>query len=239
MPSYNSSKYIKETIGSVILQTYKNWELIIVDDCSTDNSVDVIKQFDDDRIIVVENECNSGAAKSRNNAIKKAKGNWIAFLDSDDLWMCDKLEKQLSFMSNNSVVFSCTDYKVISEDGKECSKFSPKKEEYTYKDILKHCYVGCSTVIYNVDKLGKVYMPLAEKREDLACWLTILRSGEKVYYLHEFLAKYRLHSRSVSAKKTKMIRYQWNVYRKFEKLSIIKSIYYMIHWAIKGFLKYR
>ena len=238
MPNFNSAKFINETVDSVINQSYKNWELIIVDDCSTDNSIEILSQYTDDRIRLIKSEQNYGAALSRNKAIEAANGSWIAFLDSDDLWAYDKLEKHLSFMVDKSAVFSCTDYKVIDGDRKEVSQFSPKKDEYFYNDILKHNCIGCSTAIYDAKKLGKVYMPLAEKREDFACWLEILKRGYSVCYFHEFLAEYRVHGKSVSSKKSKMIKHQWNVYRKFERLSIFKSAYYMLHWALKGFFKY-
>lgn len=240
MPNYNSSKFIKKTIDSVISQTYTNWELIIADDCSTDDSISIINNFNDSRIKLINNEKNGGAAVTRNNAIKEAKGKWIAFLDSDDLWEEDKLKKHLEFMMNNDSVFSCTAYKVINSNGELIKDYNPKKDVYTYKDILKHCSIGCSTVIYNCEKLGKVYMPInAEKREDFACWLSILKNNINVSCYHELLTTYLVHSNSVSSKKTKMIKYQWNVLRKVEKISFIKSVYYMINWAFYGFFKYR
>ena len=240
MPIYNASKYLNETIESVIAQTYTNWELILVDDCSTDNSIELIKRFADDRIKLMENQTNSGAAVSRNRAIEKANGKYIAFLDSDDLWSKDKLSKHLDFMNEQNSAFSCTNYSVVDCQNEKETVFSPKKDTYSYKDILKHCYIGCSTVIYDSEKLGKVYMPTqAEKREDFACWLQILKTGIDVSCLHENLTTYKIHQNSVSTNKTKMIKYQWRVYRKIEKICIVKSLYYMMHWAIKGFFKYR
>lgn len=240
MPNYNSSRFIKKAIDSVVAQTYKNWELIIVDDCSSDNSLEIIKEYNDDRIYVVRNATNSGTAVSRNNAIKIAKGRWIAFLDSDDLWKPEKLEKQIFFMESNVYSFSFTDYAVIDKDNKILTLYKPKKDNYRYKDILKHNSIGCSTVIYDKKQLGEILMPeQAIKREDLACWLRILRKNEMVHCLHECLTEYRVCAGSVSSNKTKMAKYQWNVYRKLEKLSIIKSFYYMLHWAIRGVLKYR
>lgn len=239
MPNYNSEKYLEEAIKSVINQTYKNWELVIADDCSTDRSVEVIKQFNDERIKLLSTGKNAGAAVARNKAIDNAKGKWIAFLDSDDLWNPEKLEKQLAFMTNKNVPFSFTHYYFDRNDG-NLSEFAPKKDEYSYKDILKHCYIGCSTVIYNVDTLGKVYMPVeAEKREDFGCWLSILKRGYSAVCLHELLTTNKEHQDSVSHDKIKMVKYQWNVYRKVEKISFFKSLYYMMHWAIKGFFKYK
>lgn len=240
MPNYNSAEYIAETIESVLNQTYDNWELIISDDCSTDGSIEIINNYNDSRIKLLINKENSGAAISRNNAIDVAKGKYIAFLDSDDLWNKEKLSKHLSFMSEGGHAFSCTSYSVVKGDNQEVSVFAPKKDKYTYKNILKHCYIGCSTVIYDSEKLGKVYMPTnAEKREDFACWLQILKTGVDVVCFHKNLTTYKVHQDSVSTKKTKMVKYQWRVYRKIEKISLLKSMYYMIHWAIKGFFKYR
>lgn len=240
MPNYNSRKYLEATVESVVAQTYGNWELIIVDDCSTDGSLDLLTRFNDERIRIFKNETNSGAACSRNRAIDEAKGEWIAFLDSDDLWERDKLSHHISFMVNNNAVFSCTDYSVIDSADKQVAEFRPDKEEYDYKMLLRHCYIGCSTVIYNCDALGKVYMPTeAEKREDYACWLGILKSGVAAIHYHESLTRYRLRDGSVSSKKLDLVKYQWNVYRNVERLSLFESAAYMCYWAVLGFLKYR
>ena len=235
-----SVPYIEKTIQSVIDQTYQNWELIIVDDCSTDNSVEIIESFHDDRIRLLHNLENSGAAVSRNHAIREANGRWIAFLDSDDLWASSKLLAHLQFMLETGAVLSFTDYTVVDSDETVITDFVPNRKVYDYRTILKHCYIGCSTAIYDAEKLGRVYMPEnAEKREDFACWLSILRDGKTAECFHQSLTTYRVHTKSVSSNKMQMIKYQWNVYRKVEKLSIIKSAYYMMHWAIKGVLKYR
>lgn len=240
MPNYNSEEYIKETVESVIAQTYENWELIIVDDCSTDRSLEVVASLNDPRIRVISNESNSGAAVTRNRAIDEAKGRWIAFLDSDDLWNKDKLTAHLGFMVENEAAFSFTSYHVVDNGGQTITEFAPQKDTYDYKAILKHCYIGCSTVIYDSERLGKVYMPTdAIKREDFACWLRILRTGEKAVCFHESMTTYRVRGNSVSSNKLKMVKHQWNVYRKVEKISLIKSAVYMMHWAVMGVLKYR
>ena len=239
MPNYNGEEYLRETIDSVIAQTYQNWELIFVDDCSTDNSVEIVKSYNDSRIKVICNEANSGAAVSRNRAIEAAIGRWMAFLDSDDLWNPSKLMDQLAFMKDTECSFSFTHYFFDRDDG-NLTEFSPKKDVYDYKTILKHCYIACPTVIYDVEALGKVYMPTdAIKREDFGCWLSILKRGVNAHCLHKALTTVKIHAGSVSYNKTSMIKYQWAVYRKVEKISVIKSMYYMVHWAIKGVLKYR
>ena len=240
MPNYNSEKFVANSIKSILAQTYANWELLFVDDCSTDKSVEIVKSLIDDRIKFFSTERNSGAAVARNMAIKAANGRWIAFLDSDDLWLPEKLEKQLSFMVEKDIAFSFTYYDVLNSDYDIVSSYKLKKTEYSYKDILKHNHIGCLTAIYDVDKTGKILMPVsAVKREDMACWLRILKTGVCAHCLQECLAQYVIHSSSVSSSKLKMIKYQWNVYRKVEKLSFFKSVYYMMHWAVSGLFKYK
>lgn len=240
MPSYNSAKFICEAVDSVIAQTYKNWELIIIDDCSTDKSLTILGQYDDQRIRVIKSMENNGAAVTRNKGIEQANGRFIAFLDCDDIWHKDKLWLSLKFMMSNDYIFVCTDYTVVNERKDFITEYKPKKDKYGYKQILKHNCIGCSTVVIDREMLTDVYMPTAAvKREDFACWLKILKQGRKAYVLHRSLTVYRRRNSSVSSRKAKMAKYQWNVYRKVEKLSIIKSMYYLMHWAIKGVFKYR
>lgn len=240
MPNYNSEKYIEETINSVLAQTYQNWELLFVDDCSSDASLELANAFHDERIRIFSMSKNGGAALTRNRAIEEARGKWIAFLDSDDLWVPEKLERQITYMQGNGISFSYTDYEVIDENNTTVSTFKPSLDVCRYKDILKHNHIGCLTVIYDADKLGKVLMPTAAiKREDVACWLSILKRDEPAYCLHECLARYKVHSNSVSSNKLKMVKYQWRVYRKVERINVIKSFYYLSYWAVAGILKYR
>ncbi len=240
MPNYNSEKYVEATIKSVLDQTYQNWELLFVDDCSQDQSLEIVKSFEEKRIKILSTEKNRGAAVARNVAIKEAKGKWIAFLDSDDIWLPDKLEKQITYMQKNDISFCHTDYEVVDKNGNTVSVYKPRIDVCKYKDTLKHNHIGCLTVIYNSDKLGKVFMPTdAIKREDMACWLNILKNGEQAYCLHECLAKYKVHSKSVSSNKFKMMKYQWNLYRNVERLSPLRCTYYITNWAILGLLKYR
>lgn len=240
MPNYNSEKYIEAAIKSVLAQTYKNWELLLVDDCSSDNSLELAKAFEDERIRIFSTKENGGAALARNKGIEEAKGRWIAFLDNDDLWTSDKLEKQIPYMQNNGIAFSYTDYEVIDENHTVISTFKPRLDVCKYKDILKHNLIGCLTVVYDSEKLGKVFMPTnAVKREDMACWLSILKNGEEAHCLHECLAQYKVHSNSVSSNKLKMLKYQWQVYRKVEEINVFKSFYYLTCWAIMGVVKYR
>lgn len=240
MPNYNGAPYIRETVASVLAQSYENWELLFVDDCSSDNSLEIIRSFSDERIQILSTQANSGAARARNVAIEAARGKYIAFLDSDDLWFPDKLSRQLTFMEENGYVFTFGDYEVIDGQGKQLALFQPRLDSCTYPDVLRHNYIGCLTALYNAQVLGKVLMPEdAIKREDLACWLAILKKTEKAYCLHEVLAQYKVHANSVSSNKLKMMKYQWDTYRKVEHLSLVKSMYYLANWAVLGFLKYR
>ena len=176
-PTYNCGKFITETIESVIGQTYKNWEMIIVDDCSKDNTQEIVKKYlkNDKRIKYIKFEKNQGAAIARNTAIREAKGRYIAFLDSDDLWSKDKLEKQINFMKKNSYSFTCTAYEQIDENNNLLNKIIRPKIKADYNRILLDCPVGNSTVMYNVDELGKFEVPNIRKRNDDALWLQILK----------------------------------------------------------------
>ena len=238
-PSYGSEKFIAQTIESVIAQTYQNWEMIIVDDVSPDNSNDIIESFvkKDNRIKLIKLEKNSGPAVARNKAIKEARGRYIAFLDADDLWMSDKLEKQIKFMNENNLGFTYSAYKLIDEEDNKKGTFIPPKK-VSYKSILKTNPIGCLTAIYDTQKLGKIYMPNILKRQDYGLWLKILKEIRQTKGILEPLAIYRIRKNSVSSNKFKSAQYQWKIYREVEKLNILKSIYYFIHYAIKGIFKY-
>jgi glycosyltransferase involved in cell wall biosynthesis len=228
-PLYNSEKFIEETIQSVLNQTYSNWEMIIVNDCSTDNGVDILKKYSekDNRIKLIQLIKNGGGAVARNRAIEEAKGKYIAFLDSDDLWKPEKLEKQIKFMKENSYSFTFTKYQQMNENGEKLEKYIEVPKTLNYKQALLKNPIGCLTVIYDSEKLGKVYLPLIRKRQDYALWLKILKSGVTGYGLNENLAYYRLRENSISSNKVDLIKYQWKLYREIEKLNIFESIFYL------------
>lgn len=228
-PSYNSAEFIVQTIESVISQSHKNWEMIIVDDNSTDNTVQCIKPFitSDQRIQLYQLSKNCGTAVARNTAIQKAKGTYIAFLDSDDVWLPNKLEKQLLFMKVNDFNFSHTFYDVIDEKGTFLNKKVRPAYKMNYNKMLYSNKIGCLTAMYNAEKLGKVYMPNIRKRQDYALWLTILKKEKNVYCLQETLALYRDRSNSISNNKIEMLKWNWQLYRKEEKLSYVKSFFYI------------
>ena len=234
MPTYNCEKFIGNTIESVINQTYKNWELIIVDDCSTDNTkqlVDCYKEKDN-RIKYYKFSENQGAAMCRTKSMEIAKGNYIAFLDSDDLWKSNKLEKQIKFMEENDYSFTCTAYEQIDEKGKKLNKIINVKEKADYNRVLLDCPVGNSTVMYNVDKLGKFKVPNIRKRNDDALWLQILKKEKYIYGMKDVLMEYRIRANSISSNKLDLIKYHWKLYRDIEHLSIFRSTFHVCWWGV-------
>jgi teichuronic acid biosynthesis glycosyltransferase TuaG len=240
MPLYNSEKFLSSAIESVISQTYKNWELILIDDKSTDNSLQKAMQHmkQDSRIKLIELQDNSGPAIARNTGIKAAKGKYIAFLDSDDMWLPEKLELQIKFMNERNTNFSYTAYRKIDEDGENRGIVSVP-ESITYNKLLNTNIIGCLTAIYNAEKLGKIYMPNIIKRQDYALWLKILKKEVQAFGLNIPLAIYRVRKNSVSSNKLKAAFYQWKIYREIEQLNIIKSLYHFINYMYYGFMKYR
>ena len=236
MPSYNSEKYIKASIESVLNQTYPKWELLIVDDCSTDKTVEIIKSFKDERIKFFQNEKNSGAAVSRNKALLEAKGRWIAFLDSDDLWLPTKLEEQLLFMIGNNYHFSFTDYKV-SVDGKITNVVITGPKKVNFRKIKHYCYPATLTVVYDADVVGLVQISDIKKNNDYAMWLRILRKVEGYRY-PKALSIYSKHSESISSgKKTKLIKWHYILFRNDQGYSRIYSLLLTIGNLWYGFWK--
>ena len=240
-PTYNSAKYIIASIESVKAQTFKDWELIIVDDCSSDKTVSLIEteMNNDNRIILMKNQTNLGAAKSRNLAIEKARGQYIAFLDSDDLWVSSKLVKQLEFMEKNNAAFSFTSYEFINEKGESMNRNVNVPQKMNYNDLLKNTIIGCLTVMIDVTKVGKIKMPDIRTRQDTAMWLKILKTGTIAYGLNEPLAKYRKVNDSLSSNKFKMIYKTWRMYRDVEKLTLFKTTYVFIYYIINALKKHK
>lgn len=235
MPAYNCEEYIAQAIESVIKQTYQKWELIIIDDCSTDRTAEIVEKYSqqDTRVLFKKNRKNHGAAFSRNKAIKYSRGEFIAFLDSDDLWDQEKLERQLLFMRKENSVFSCTYYRKIDNEGKETGECIKNKRRILYKDLLKNC-PGNSTVIYNAKKLNKTFIPDIKKRNDYVMWLKVIKKAGSMETLDDILGSHRVRKGSLSKNKLDLIQYHWYVYRKIEKLSLIYSIYLIFYWSLKG-----
>lgn len=238
MPIFNCENFLENAINSVIFQKYEDWELIVVDDCSTDRSLAIAKSCmrKDCRIKLIKMQENSGASIARNIAIDAAVGKYIAFLDGDDCWEPEKLEKQISFMREKNIAFSYTAYRKIDETSKVyCTVNVPERVDY--KNLLKTCVIGCLTAVYDVEKIGKIFMPINTKREDFATWLLILKKIEFAYGFKEPLANYRVYEKQSSSKKIKMAKENWLLYRNIEKLNILQTIYYFSHYAIRGFLR--
>ncbi|MFB5197484.1 glycosyltransferase family 2 protein [Neobacillus sp. KR4-4] len=238
-PSYNASLFIEQTITSVRKQTYQNWEMIIVDDCSTDNTPEILEQIEkeDERIKVIYLNQNGGAAVARNIALQNAKGRYVAFLDSDDCWKPEKLQKQYSFMQTNYYAFTFTGYELITNDGVLLNKQIPAPEQITYNDMLKNTIIGCLTVMIDRKTVGHFQMPNIRTRQDLATWLAILKKGFNAYGLNENLAEYRTGNPSISRNKWKAAKMNWFVYRKVEKLNVIKAFWCFSHYAFHALLK--
>ena len=212
MPSYNTAKYISDSIESVMTQTYTNWELIIVDDCSTDNSLEIIRSFNDKRIIILQNEKNSGAAISRNYALREAKGKWIAFLDSDDTWAPEKLEKQIRFMQDNNYSFTFTDYRICL-NGEWMPYINTGPNVINKRKLYDYCYFSTITVMYEREKVGLIQIADLRKNNDYAMWLQAIDKCN-AYRLPECLSYYIKHEGSISSgNKTKLIKWHYKLFR--------------------------
>ncbi|EZH65909.1 glycosyl transferase [Bacillaceae bacterium JMAK1] len=238
MPAYNCEKYISESITSVINQKYTFWELIIVDDCSSDNTPNIIKNFSeaDERIKFIRLESNSGAAYTRNVALNLSKGRFISFLDSDDTWLPEKLAEQINYMIKNNYYFTCTNYNKIDEYGNPISHTVTTLNKYNYNSLLKYS-VGNSTVIYDSKKLGKIEGTNIRKRNDYALWLKVIKKSDYIYGFNKVLSNHRVRAHSISSNKISLIVYHWIVYRRFEQLNLFKSTYLVIFWIVSGVRK--
>ena len=247
MPSFNTASYIAESIESVLHQTYTDWELIVVDDCSTDNTDEVMEGYlEDKRIRYFKNDKNSGAAVSRNKALREAKGKWIAFLDSDDLWNPDKLDKQIRFMENNNYHFSYTNYSEIDSEGKSNGIIVTGPKKISRTGMYNYCWPGCLTVMYDAEFIGIIQIADIKKNNDYAMWLKVCKKAD-CYLLDEELALYRRgRSGSVSSHSIKtMIIWHYKLFRYAEKQNVIKALfntgrnmifglYKKIHYLLKG-----
>lgn len=239
VPVYNAGKWIEDTILSVRSQTYRDWELILVDDGSTDNSVDEIRGFmtdGEDRIRLIDaGEKNRGAAHARNRGVEEAKGRYICYIDADDLWSPDKLEKQLAFMKENNAAFSFTGYEFADESGVGVQKIVRVPKTITYKQALKNTTIFTSTVMFDMDKLTKddIMMPEVPS-EDTATWWKVLKKVGRAYGLDEQLTLYRRGSGTLSSNKMTAIQRIWNLYRNVEGLGAVYSAYCFVFWAVRA-----
>lgn len=240
VPVYNAERFLPETIGLVQKQTYRDWELILVDDCSSDNGVAIVRQYakDDTRIRLIQQEVNAGAARSRNLGISQANGRYLCFLDADDIWTSQKLEKELAYMKEKKAAFVFTGYEFADAKGEGLGKIVHVPETISYEQALKNTTIFTSTVMIDRDKIADtdIYMPQIAS-EDTATWWHILKKYQIGYGLDENLVRYRRTEGTLSSNKLVAIQRIWGLYRRQEKLSWCKSIYCMFFWAFRAVLR--
>ena len=242
MPVHNAEKYLSESISSVLQQTYPYWELLIVDDCSTDNSLAIINRYAvlDARIRCLKTDAPSGSpCLPRNLGIKAAQGRFIAFLDSDDCWLPNKLEQQLYlFGETGTIGLVFSDYEKMSEEGERNHRVVKAPHEVDYKHLLRGNVIGCLTAIYDTSKVGKMFF-MQHTHEDYILWLSILKKGFVAVNTGTVEALYRVRRNSVSSNKLKVLSWQWDIYRNIEKTGLLKAMYYFAHYAYKAYRKAR
>ncbi len=242
VPVYHAEKYIEETMNCVCAQTYLNWEMLLVVDGPEDPTVEVIRKYlektGENRICLFIQEKNQGAALARNRGVAEAKGRYIAYLDADDLWTADKLEKEVNFMKQKDAAFAFTGYEFADENGKGTGKVVKVPEKLTYKEALKNTTIFTTTVMFDTKKIDKAMLEMPNMRsEDTALWWRILREGYTAYGLNENLVLYRRPAVSLSSNKIVAIKRIWNLYRKAEKLSIPYSCYNFCFWAVRAVIR--
>lgn len=239
-PAYNAAAYIAETIESVLAQTYTNWEMLIVNDCSKDNTAEIVESYakKDKRIKLINLKQNSGVAAARNTAIKNAKGRYIAFLDSDDLWKKEKLQKQIQFIQQNGYAFTFTSYEHFKEIKENIQNQVQIPKSLNYNQALKGNQIGCLTVMLDKKQIPNIHFT-KQKHEDYILWLNILKQGITAYGIQESLALYRTgNSKSISGNKMQSALWTWKVYRESQKFSMLKSAYCMLFYVMNGLRKH-
>lgn len=239
VPVYNAEKFIREAMDSVRAQTYENWELLLVEDGSSDGSVDVITGYiaetQETRIRLIRQPSNQGAARARNRGVREAAGRYITYLDADDLWMPEKLEHELRFMEEKDAAFAFTGYEFADEHGVGLGKIVRVPETLVYRQALSNTTIFTTTVMFDTAKISKELLEMPEiKSEDTALWWRILRTGYTAYGLDENLARYRRAGRTLSSNKLVAIRRIWNLYRKAEGLNLARSIWHFCFWAVRA-----
>ena len=239
VPVYNVEKFIVETMECVRGQSYGKWELLLIEDVSTDSTKTVIETYlqekKDERIRLICQPENKGAAHARNRGLAEAKGRYIAYLDADDLWMPKKLERELAFMEEHQAAFAFTGYEFADEQGRGLGKVVQVPETLSYKEALKNTTIFTTTVMFDTDKIDKsmLEMPIM-KSEDTALWWKVLRNGYTAYGLNENLVKYRRAGKSLSSNKLEAVRRIWNLYRKAEGMGMFSSAYHFCFWAVRA-----
>ncbi|QDP85633.1 glycosyltransferase family 2 protein [Chryseobacterium sp. SNU WT5] len=237
-PCYNSANFLNETIQSVTNQSFTDWEWLITDDCSSDDSVEIIMKINDPRIILTIAEKNGGAGHARNLSLEKATGKYITFLDADDYWEPNFLEEMVSFMKKEKAELAYSNYARCDEDlTPKIADFQADKE-VTFDNLLKTCRLSLLSSMYDSERVGKEFFPPGSKREDHVMWLNLLKKIPVGKPLPKTMAKYRMHATSISRRKTNIMKDQYLVYKNHMKFSTLKSWYYTTNWALNGFMKY-
>lgn len=237
-PIYNSEDFLEETLKSILNQTYNKWESILINDNSKDSSFRIAQKYAklDSRFKIINLESSHGAAKARNIGIEAAKGRFIAFLDSDDIWTNDKLDKQINYMIVHQVGFSYTNYSQFGEaSNSDVNIYAPNK--INYSQLLKANYIGCLTVVYDTSEKGKFYFPLTKKRHDFALWLTMLKKFDYAYNVGESLARYRVHDNSLSSNKKDAFQSYFHILHDIEKVNKFIAFYYTVRFSVISIIK--
>lgn len=239
MPAWNAETTIAESIESVKNQSLEDWELIVVDDASSDTTCETVRGFCalDERVTLLPLQQNSGAAKARNTAIEASRGRFIAFLDSDDLWYADKLKAQVEFMQHEDIELSYGAYVIKERQATRGQVFTPP-DTVTYKSLLKTCDIGCLTAMYDTSACGKVFMPDVRRRQDYGLWLRLLKTGVRAARTPGVLGVYHTSTDSLSGRKLSAAHSQWKIYRDQENLDWWRSAYYFCHYAVRGLQKH-
>jgi len=239
-PAFRAASIVGDTIRSVIEQTYPNWEMLVVDDCSPDDTRDVVRRWcgEDARVRLIEHERNGGPATARNTAIAVARGRWLAFLDSDDVWLPQKLEKTLDHAKATGSPLTFTGFRRMSFDASTIGRYIGVPEKVNYSQLLRNTVIATSTVVVDRSKVGPIVMKKTYY-DDFACWLEILKRGNVAFGLNEDLMRYRVVENSVSRNKKKSAMKVWQSYREIEKLSLPIATWNFMHYALNGFMKYR
>ncbi len=240
-PAFNAAAYIGQTIESVVAQTFSDWEMIVVDDGSSDDTLAIVRDWQarDGRIKLLINETNLGPGPSRNRAIDAAQGRFIAFLDSDDLWLPEKLQTQVDTMTRTGAYFTFTSYEVIGHDGHGLGKTVHAPAQISYRGLLKDTVIGCLTVMIDRNRVEKLAMPNIPSRQPLVLWLRLLREVGPAVGIDQILAKYRARAGSISSNKRSAAKNVWRVYREYERLGLVASLWYFINYAVNGSLRNR
>lgn len=239
VPVYNAERFVRETMDSVLAQSYPHWELLLVEDGSSDGTVSVIERYieerEETRIRLIRQPANMGAAMARNRGVREAKGRYIAYLDADDLWASKKLEHQLRFMQERDIAFAFTGYEFADERGVGTGKVVRVPESLTYRQALSNTTIFTTTVMFDRTKFEEELLQMPDiKSEDTALWWKVLRHGYTAYGLDENLASYRRAGKSLSSNKLEALRRIWNLYRRAEGMSIPSSMWHFCFWAVRA-----